>query len=66
MMIYPDYYCDKVTDITLEFLQKKGIKGVILDVDNTLIDFDRNLLERCKSLGQLFEGKWFKTGYFIQ
>ena len=66
MMIYPDYYCDKVTDITLELLQKNGIKGVILDVDNTLIDFDRNLLERRKGLGQLFEGKWFKTGYFIE
>lgn len=66
MIIYPDYYCDKVTDITLELLKKNGIKGVILDVDNTLIDFNQNLLERCKSLDEVFEGKWFKTDYFIQ
>ena len=48
-MIYPDYYCDKVTDITLELLRENGIKGVILDVDNTLIDFDENLLDGVKS-----------------
>lgn len=48
MFIYPDYYCDKVTDITLDLLEENGIKGVILDVDNTLIDFDRNLLQGAK------------------
>lgn len=45
MFFYPDYYCDKVTDITIDLLKKNHIKGMILDVDNTLIDFDRNLLE---------------------
>ncbi len=45
MLFYPDYYCNKVTDITLELLEKNHIKGVLLDVDNTLIDYDRNLLE---------------------
>lgn len=48
MVIYPDYYCDKVTDITLELLEKNQIKGILLDVDNTLIDFDRNLVEGAK------------------
>ena len=47
MILYPDYYCDKVTDITVELLEKYNIKGLILDIDNTLIDFDRNLLTRC-------------------
>ena len=54
-MIYPDYYCDKVTDITLELLRENGIKGVILDVDNTLIDFDENLLEGVKSWANHFK-----------
>lgn len=45
MILYPDYYFDKVTDITVEFLQENKIQGILLDVDNTLIDFDRNLLE---------------------
>ncbi len=45
MIFYPDYYCDKVTDITLELLERNNIKGLILDVDNTLIDYDKNLLK---------------------
>ena len=32
MILYPDFYCN-------------NIKGIILDVDNTLIDLDHNLLE---------------------
>ena len=45
MILYPDYYCDKVTDITIDLLKENEINGVILDVDNTLIDYDRNLLK---------------------
>ncbi len=48
MIVYPDYYCDKVTDVTLDLLEKNQIKGILLDVDNTLIDFDRNLLDGAK------------------
>lgn len=32
----PTYVFDKVNDITAEFLQKKHIKGLMLDLDNTL------------------------------
>lgn len=41
MLFYPDFYCDNVRDVELEFLQKNNIKGIILDVDNTLIDYYR-------------------------
>lgn len=41
MLIYPDFYCNNVREIKLEFLQKNNIKGIILDVDNTLIDYYR-------------------------
>ena len=41
MLFYPKFYCDNVRDVKLEFLQKNNIKGIILDVDNTLIDFYR-------------------------
>ena len=44
MLIYPDEYLENVKEITIEFLQKNDIKALILDIDNTLIDFDRNLL----------------------
>ena len=45
MILYPDYYCNKITDISIELLKEKNIKGLILDIDNTLIDFDRNILK---------------------
>lgn len=44
-MLYPKSYFKKVTDILPDFLNEKKIKGLILDVDNTLIDFDRNILK---------------------
>lgn len=50
MNLYPDYYCKNVMAISVEFLKQHNIKGIILDVDNTLIDIDRNLLERSKRM----------------
>lgn len=44
-MLYPKFYCDKITDITVEFLNENNIKALILDVDNTLIDIDRKPVE---------------------
>lgn len=43
MKIYPDKYIDKVEQITIELLQENDIKALILDVDNTLIDYNKNL-----------------------
>ena len=45
MLIYPKFYCKKVTDITIQYLKENNIKALILDVDNTLLDFDLNILE---------------------
>ena len=45
MILYPDFYCKDVTKITPEFLKENEIKGIILDIDNTLIDIDRKMLE---------------------
>ena len=36
MLFKPTYVFDKVGDITPEFLKKKGIRALILDLDNTL------------------------------
>ncbi len=47
MLIYPDEYLENVKEITIDFLEKNNIKALILDIDNTLIDFDRNLLRWC-------------------
>lgn len=45
MILYPDVNLDKVEQITIEFLQKNKIKALILDVDNTLIDYNKTMSE---------------------
>lgn len=46
---YPDLYCDSIRHIDLKMLKSKGIKGFILDIDNTLVpmhckDADENVI----------------------
>lgn len=45
MILYPNAHFNNVREIKIEFLQKNKIKALILDVDNTLIDYDKNLAE---------------------
>ncbi len=45
MNIYPSLYLDSVKNINATLLKKNNLSGLILDVDNTLIDYDRNLLD---------------------
>lgn len=42
-MIYPKEYLNSVKDIDLNLLKKNNIKGLILDVDNTLISLDKKM-----------------------
>lgn len=44
MLFYPDYYLKNVTKISIELLKENNIQGLILDVDNTLIDYDRKII----------------------
>ena len=44
MIIYPRLYCQKVTDINVDYLKANNINALILDVDNTLLDFDLNIV----------------------
>ncbi len=48
MKIYPKLYCKKVTDIPVDYFNENDIKAVLLDVDNTLLDFDLNMVEGLK------------------
>ncbi len=50
MLIYPNIYLENVTKITIDFLNKNKLKALILDIDNTLLDFDKNLLVRCRRM----------------
>lgn len=48
MKLYPRLYLTNIEEITLDLLKENKIKGLILDVDNTLIDYDKNLVEGAK------------------
>ncbi len=43
MILYPKAHFNNVREITIDFLQNNKINALILDVDNTLIDYDKNL-----------------------
>ena len=43
MNLYPNLLLNKVEEITLDILKKNKINALILDVDNTLIDYKKNL-----------------------
>lgn len=45
MLFYPNCYLKNITEIDIELLKKNNIKGLILDVDNTLIDYDHKLID---------------------
>lgn len=45
MILYPKEHFNNVKEITIEFLRENEINALILDVDNTLIDYDKNLSE---------------------
>ena len=39
----PEYYFDKFSDASAEFLLSVGVKGIVLDVDNTLEPYENPL-----------------------
>lgn len=45
-LFYPKISIDKVTDLQKETLDKHGIKGLILDIDNTLTHHDSQKIEK--------------------
>ena len=47
-MLKPDAYFEKITDIDYEYLKQHNIRGLILDVDNTLLDLDEKPIEGIK------------------
>lgn len=56
---YPDEYLDSTYEIDFEVFYQKGIRGVIFDIDNTLVPHDAPADERAV---QLF-GRLHRMGY---
>lgn len=59
-ILYPKLYVKKVEDITIEMLMKNKIKLLILDVDNTLIDYYKNLTEEVVNWAKQMKGQGIK------
>ena len=57
MNLKPNVYFNNVQDITIEFLIKNKIKALILDVDNTLIDYNKNLAEETIEWSRNLQGQ---------
>ena len=45
MILYPKLYVKRITDIDINYFKENNIKGLMLDVDNTLYDFNKNYVE---------------------
>lgn len=59
-ILYPNIYLNNVQEIKIGFLIKNKIKAIILDVDNTLIDYDKNLKEEVVSWAKDLQGQGIK------
>ena len=60
MILYPNAYFKRIEEITIQFLKKQNIKLLILDVDNTLIDYHQNLSEEVKQWLKDLQGQGMK------
>ena len=60
MIFQPKAYLKSVNDITIQFLNKNKIKALILDVDNTLIDYYKQLSEDKISWANELQGQGVK------
>ncbi len=60
MVLYPNLHLDKVEQITIEILKKNNIKALILDVDNTLIDYYKNMSESVIQWANEMKGQGIK------
>lgn len=49
MIFYPKSYFNNILEIKKEFLIKNNIEAILLDIDNTLIDHQNNVIEGLES-----------------
>lgn len=60
MNIYPNAYFNKIENITIEFLKKNKIKALLLDVDNTLVDYSKKMTKEVKTWVKDLKGQGVK------
>lgn len=60
MLLKPKLRVNIITDIDVNDLKRKGIEALILDVDNTLIDLDKNMVEGLEEWAKLVKKEKIK------
>ena len=60
MKIYPKLYCKNILEVTPEILKENNIKALILDVDNTLLDFDLKIIDGLEDWGKTMKENGIK------
>lgn len=60
MILYPNAYFNAIEEITIDFLKKNQIKALILDVDNTLIDYNKILSDNILNWAKDIRGQGIK------
>ena len=63
---YPDQYLDSTYQIDFEQLYAKGFRGILFDIDNTLVPHGAPADERAKALFIRLEGTWLWILFCIQ
>ena len=58
---YPDVYLDSAYEIDYETLYQKGLRGVIFDIDNTLVPHGAPADERSIALFERLRGIGFES-----
>ena len=52
MNIYPDLYLDSILELSVETLNKNNIKGLMIDIDNTVVDTEKNIIDTINDYGR--------------
>ena len=58
---YPDMYIDSAYDIDFQGLFDKGYRGIIFDIDNTLVEHGAPVTDRCRQLFDRLRNIGFDT-----
>lgn len=58
---YPREYVDSAYELDYESLYEKGIRGILFDIDNTLVPHDAPAVERSVKLFEELHAKGFAT-----
>ena len=65
MIFYPKSYFKNILEIDMNFIEKNNIKAILLDIDNTMIDTDNNILEGLEDWVEEAKKTWYKILYSI-